>query len=80
MAMQKGKRKPFVKRYVLRVPYKGAKIAQVSVPWLVIEREAAQRDMTPEEFIDRFEVECHFDNFDGVHYRFVPRRRNRQGE
>lgn len=75
MAMGKVERKPFVKRYALRRPYKRAKIAQVSVPWLVIEREAAEREMTPEEFVANFDAECLFDDFEGIQYRFVPKNR-----
>ena len=80
MAMEKVERTPFVKRYALRQPYKGAKSAEVAVPWLVIEREAAQREMTPEEFIANFEVECQFDDFEGIQYRFVPKNRAEKKE
>jgi hypothetical protein len=66
-------RKPFTKRYALRKPYKEAKFALVGIPWLVIEREAAQRGITPDEFIERFEGECQFDNFEGLKYQFVPK-------
>ena len=58
-------------RYNLRKPYKQAKSLEIGVPWLVVEREARLQNMTVEEFIVRFEVECLFNAFEGLHYRFV---------
>jgi hypothetical protein len=61
----------FRKRYAIRIPYKGAKGGQVSIPWMILQREASSRGLTVEEFAEQYEAECQFNNFPGVHYEFV---------
>lgn len=61
------------KRYAIRIPYKGARGGQVSIPWIILEREALSRGLTVEEFAEQYEAECQFNDFPGVHYEFVPK-------
>jgi len=42
----------------------------VSIPRIVIEREAERRELTIEEFLEQFRAVAQFDNFDGVRYTF----------
>ena len=61
----------FKKRFTLRRPVKGAKYASVGVPWMIIEREAEKHNMDVDAFLETYEVECLFDNFEGFHYQIV---------
>lgn len=45
----------------------------VSIPRIVIEREAEKRGITISEFLERFRAIARFDSFDGVRYTFEPR-------
>lgn len=60
----------YKKRYTLRRPFPKSKGFEVSIPYLVIEREAGKNNLTVEEFIKIFECECLFDGIEGVLYRF----------
>jgi len=42
----------------------------VSIPRVVIEREADKRGLSVEEFIEQFRAVAHYNNFDGVFYIF----------
>jgi len=42
----------------------------VSIPRVVIAREAEKRGLTIGEFLDQFKAVAQFDNFDGVIYTF----------
>jgi len=63
----------YTKRFALRIPVQGAKYLEVGIPWIVVEREARKHNMKTEEFIKVYEAECVFNNFEGVHYQFVPK-------
>ena len=60
----------YKKRYTLRRPFPNSKGFEVSIPSLVIEREASKHNLTIEEFLKLFECECLFNGIDGVLYRF----------
>lgn len=45
----------------------------VSIPRIVIEREAEKREITVGEFLQQFRAIAQFDNFPGVVYTFEPR-------
>lgn len=66
----------YTKRFQLRRPVKGAKYAEVGIPWIVIEREAKKHNMNIDTFLESYEVECAFNNFEGVHYQFVPKEQS----
>lgn len=42
----------------------------VSIPRVVIEREAEKHRLTIEEFREQFRAVAQFNSFDGVHYTF----------
>jgi hypothetical protein len=42
----------------------------VSIPRIVIEREAERRTLTIEEFLEQFRAVAEFDSFNGVLYTF----------
>lgn len=44
----------------------------VSIPRVVIEKEARKRNISVEEFLKTFRAVAHFNGFDGVLYRFEP--------
>lgn len=58
--------------YKMRKLVPNRKYISVGIPYLVIEREATNKGMSVDEFIDRFVVVAEFDNFDGVRYTFKP--------
>lgn len=60
------------KTYRLRIAIPGRKSIAVTFPYEVVEREARIRKLTIEEFLNRFQAICEFDNFEGVVYRFQP--------
>lgn len=44
----------------------------VSIPRLVIEREARRHDLSVDEFIKQYRAVALYDGFDGIHYSFEP--------
>lgn len=66
-------RDTYKKRYKMRTLGEDGLNIVVSIPRIVIEREAEKREITIGEFLERFRAIARFDNFDGVHYTFEPR-------
>ena len=66
MAEQIGYRKA----YRLRTAVPGRKSIEVTFPYEVVEKEARSKGLTVDEFLNRFQAVCEYDNFDGVIYRF----------
>lgn len=60
------------KRYKMRTLGEDGRNIVVSIPRMVIEREAERREITIREFLERFRGIAQFDNFDGVVYTFEP--------
>lgn len=58
------------KEYKMRVLVQGAKHISVAIPYVVIERQAAMREITVEEFLAQFVAVAEFNSFEGVHYTF----------
>ena len=58
------------KFYRLRVAVTGRKSIEVTFPYEVVEKEARSKGLTVDEFLNRFQAVCEYDNFDGVIYRF----------
>ena len=46
---------------------------EVSLPKVVVEREARKLDLSPEDFMEEYEIEWLYGNFDGLHARFIRR-------
>ena len=59
-----------------RKPYKMRALGEkglnivVSIPRVVIEREARQAELTIEEFLEQYRGVAYYNSFDGVLYRF----------
>lgn len=68
----------YKKRYALRRPHPQSKGFEVSIPQLVIERQAAKHNLSVDQFMQQFELECMFNGIDGVMYRFC-RKSDGQG-
>ena len=62
----------YTRIYKLRVTGDNNRTVEVSFPRDVVEREAKKRGMTVDEFIQKFRVVAHYDNFEGVFYTFQP--------
>jgi len=63
------------RRYSLRKSRGGTYTAfEITVPKEVVEREARRLGITLDELLENYEVECLFNDFHGLHYRFVPKR------
>lgn len=60
----------YKKRYRMNITGKDGATTTVAIPPEVIDRKAEEAGLTVEEFIKRFRVVAHFDNFDGVFYTF----------
>lgn len=58
------------KEYQIRVPVEGRKSFVVTMPYEVVEREARRRDLSLDEFLKRYQVIAHYDNFEGIIYTF----------
>lgn len=58
------------KRYKMRSQGEGGLNTIVSIPRVVIEREATKRGITVDDFIKNYRAVAHYNNFDGVFYAF----------
>jgi hypothetical protein len=76
MAQQIGYRKI----YRLRTAVPGRKCIEVTFPYEVVEKEARGKGLTVDEFLNRFQAICEYDNFVGVVYRFEEIPVNLSGE
>lgn len=82
MAEQVGYRKA----YRLRNAVPGRKSIEVTFPYEVVEKEARCKGLTIDEFLNRFQAICEYDNFKGVLYTFeeikgeLPRHRVKLSE
>jgi len=63
-------RDSYKKRYRMRALGEGGLNIVVSIPRMVIEREAEKRGLTIREFLEQFKAVAEFDSFDGVLYTF----------
>ena len=62
------------RRYTLRQVGPDGKYYSVQVPKEVVEREARRHGLTEEQFSEKFELEALYNSFQGIHYRFVPKK------
>lgn len=69
----------YKRRYKLRAVGEDGLNIVVSIPRVVIEREAEKRGLTVGEFLEQFRAVAQYDNFDGVRYTFeeIPGKRER---
>ena len=66
--------KTYRKRYKMRLVGKDLAGVEVTIPKLVIEREALKCNLTVEQFVKQFCVIAHFDGVEGVLYTFELRK------
>lgn len=60
----------YKRRYKMRAVGENSLNIVVSIPRVVIEREAEKRGLTVGDFLEQFKAVAQFDNFDGVLYTF----------
>jgi len=60
----------YKKSYKMRSQGQDGLNTVVSIPRIVIEREATRKGLSVEEFIEQFRAVAHYNNFDGVFYAF----------
>lgn len=60
----------YKRRYKMRAVGADGLNIVVSIPRVVIEREAEKYELTIEKFLEQFRAVAQYDNFDGVHYTF----------
>ncbi len=60
----------YKKRYKMRALGEDGLNIVVSIPRVVIEREAERRRLTVGEFLEQFKAVAQYDNFEGVLYTF----------
>jgi len=58
------------KTYKIKASVPGRRYVSVGMPYEIVERESANRNMTVPEFLANFVAVAEYDNFDGVHYTF----------
>lgn len=62
----------YKKRYKMRALGQDGLNIVVSIPRIVIEREAERQELTIEEFLEQFRAVARFNSFEGIHYTFEP--------
>ena len=60
----------YKKRYKMRALGQGGLNIVVSIPRVVVQREAEKHELTIEEFLEQFKAVAQYDNFEGVRYTF----------
>ena len=63
-------RDSYKRRYKMRAVGQGGLNIVVSIPRVVIEREAENRKLTVGQFLEQFKAVAQYNNFDGVAYYF----------
>lgn len=62
----------YKRRYKMRAQGREGLNTVVSIPRVVIEREAERKGLSIEQFLQDFIAVAQYDNFDGVFYSFEP--------
>ena len=60
----------YKKQYRMNMVGKDGATTTVAIPPEVIARKAEEAGLSPEEFIRHYKAVAHYDNFDGVIYKF----------
>ena len=63
----------YEKRYKMRTLGENGLNIVVSMPRIVIEKEARQRNLTISEFLEQYDAVAQYNSFEGIHYNFVPK-------
>ena len=59
------------KRYSIRFAARGGRTVEACFPYEAVEREARRKRLSVEEFLRSHDAEFLYNNFGGVHVRFV---------
>lgn len=62
----------YLKTYTVRRSQPGAKSLEVTFPFEVVESEARKRELTLDDFLEKFRVQVEYGSSDAVIYRFIP--------
>ena len=65
------------REYQIRIPVEGRKSFVVTMPYEVVEREARRKGLSLDEFLKKYQVVAHYDNFEGIIYTFEEIRKTR---
>jgi len=68
---------PSNRKYKLRFTGENGSSIETTIPSGVIKREANKRDISVEDFKEKYRVVWYADNFDGLHLRFVEKGGNK---
>ncbi|MBA7664597.1 hypothetical protein ES703_72658 [subsurface metagenome] len=68
----------YKRRYKMRAVGQDGLNIVVSIPRVVIEREAEKHGLTIEKFLERFRAVAQYDNFEGVRYTFEKIKKERE--
>jgi len=60
----------YEKKYKMRTTGENGLNIIVSIPRIVIEKEARQRNLTISEFIEQYYAVAQYNSFEGIHYNF----------
>jgi hypothetical protein len=63
------------RRYALRRIDSNKRAWEATIPREIVEREARRLGITIEELEETYELECLFDDFHGIHYRFIEKNK-----
>jgi len=63
----------YEKRYKMRTLGENGLNIVVSIPRIVIEKEARQRNLTISEFLEQYSAVAQYNSFEGIHYNFKPK-------
>lgn len=62
----------YKKSYRMNIVGKDGATTTVAIPPEVIDLKAREAGLTPDEFTKRYQMIAHYNNFDGVFYKFEP--------
>jgi len=60
----------YEKKYKMRTLGENGLNIVVSIPRIVIEKEAREKNMTVSEFIEQYYAVAQYNSFEGIHYNF----------
>ena len=63
----------YEKRYKMRTLGENGLNIVVSIPRIVIEKEARERKLTISEFLEQYYAVAQYNSFEGIHYNFKPK-------
>lgn len=68
----------YEKCYRIRTTGEGGLNIIVSIPRIVIEKEARQQGLTIEQFIEQYHAVAQYNSFEGIHYMFKKKNNGKE--